>query len=145
MDQLCLPALFQLLQSMTPSIQLCECVQARTMFVGASRHATSSKSSRLISAFVVACCRPFRASVNYKQFATRRSIAHCGVARSLCNARCPPCACGARASRGRSIHEPNIYLLTRSCRSSDRCRQWRQREFKVGGDEPCEPTVRLPD
>ena len=23
--------------------------------------------------------------------------------------------------------------------------QWRQREFKVGGDEPCEPTVRLPD
>ena len=22
---------------------------------------------------------------------------------------------------------------------------WRQREFKVGGDEPCEPTVRLPD
>jgi len=23
--------------------------------------------------------------------------------------------------------------------------QWRQREFKVGGDEPCEQTVRLPD
>ena len=23
--------------------------------------------------------------------------------------------------------------------------QWRQREFKVGGDEPREPTVRLPD
>ena len=23
--------------------------------------------------------------------------------------------------------------------------QWRQRELKVGGDEPCEPTVRLPD
>jgi len=23
--------------------------------------------------------------------------------------------------------------------------KWRQREFKVGGDEPCEPTVRLPD
>jgi len=23
--------------------------------------------------------------------------------------------------------------------------QWRQREFKVGGDEPSEPTVRLPD
>jgi len=25
------------------------------------------------------------------------------------------------------------------------CCQWRQREFKVGGDEPREPTVRLPD
>ena len=26
-----------------------------------------------------------------------------------------------------------------------RTEQWRQREFKVGGDEPREPTVRLPD
>ena len=26
-----------------------------------------------------------------------------------------------------------------------RMHQWRQREFKVGGDEPREPTVRLPD
>ena len=25
------------------------------------------------------------------------------------------------------------------------CHQWRQREFKVGRDEPCEPTVLLPD
>ena len=28
---------------------------------------------------------------------------------------------------------------------TDRLCQWRQREFKVGGDEPREPTVRLPD
>ena len=45
----------------------------------------------------------------------------------------------------RSVRRPG----KSSTRSADRGnvvhRQWRQREFKVGGDEPCEPTVRLPD
>jgi len=37
---------------------------------------------------------------------------------------------------GRSSRFPHVALARR---------QWRQREFKVGGAEPCEPTVRLPD
>jgi len=38
----------------------------------------------------------------------------------------------------------NIEHSAHTIRYDARC-QWRQREFKVGGDEPCEPTVRLPD
>ena len=36
-------------------------------------------------------------------------------------------------------------LLPDNHHSSDAVYQWRQREFEVGGDEPCEPTLRLPD
>jgi len=42
---------------------------------------------------------------------------------------------------GRTDNRP----LRKPCIANYAGVQWRQREFKVGGDEPCEPTVRLPD
>ena len=48
----------------------------------------------------------------------------------------PHCINNTRARRGSEINSPVCPV---------RLARVRRREFKVGGDEPCEPTVRLPD